>query len=182
MSETYIDIPGYEGLYQVSNYGNVKSVSHFTRNNANGGVRFAKGRKLATYKMPNGYLQVQLSNGNKREKKYVHRLVAIAFLENKNNYTDVNHIDGDKNNNNVSNLEWCSHKKNQIHMFKNGLTKGARVVMCLDTRKTYYSISEAVRKTGVSKYYIRKSCEEHNNNKDTGWMYISTTSTKSKVK
>ena len=61
IEEIWKDIPGYEGLYQVSNNGKIKSISHQTKNNPNGGVRMTVGRTLSLYKMPNGYLQVQLS-------------------------------------------------------------------------------------------------------------------------
>lgn len=116
INEIWKDIPGYEGLYQVSNSGKVKSISHQAKNNSNGGVRMTVGCILSLYKMPNGYLQVQLSKNEKRKKLYVHRLVATVFLHNESNFSDVNHIDGDKNNNSVENLEWCSHRNNQIHM------------------------------------------------------------------
>ena len=159
MNEVWKDIPNYEGLYQVSNMGNVKSISHYTRNNANGGLRLTKGRVLAKYKMPNGYLQIQLSKNEIREKKYVHRLVAELFLTNSDNLSDVNHIDGNKENNSVENLEWCSHKENQIHMVKNGLTKKAQSVICIETGKAYSSLSEAERETTISRKSIKKSCE-----------------------
>ena len=66
MEEIWKDIPDYEGLYQVSNTGKVKSVSHYARNNRNGGLRMAAGKILSQYKMPNGYYQVQLSKNEKR--------------------------------------------------------------------------------------------------------------------
>lgn len=159
LEEIWKDIKGYESLYQVSNTGKVKSLSHYTRNNANGGKRLTKGRILSTYKMPNGYLQVQLSRNEIREKKYVHRLVAEMFLDNKHNLSDVNHIDGNKDNNSVDNLEWCSHKDNQIHMIKSRLTKKTQPVICLETGITYNSLSEAERETTTSRKLIKKSCE-----------------------
>ena len=115
MKEIWKDIPGYESYYQVSNTGKIKSVPHYTRNNINGGMRLTEGRILTPYKMPNGYLQVQLSKNEVREKHYVHRLVASVFIDNTNNMSDVNHIDGDKENNCTDNLEWCSYQDNQIH-------------------------------------------------------------------
>lgn len=80
--EIWKDIPGYENLYQVSNSGRIKSIGHYTRNNINGGTRLTKGIVLSPYIMPNGYYQVQLSKKGKKEKHYVHRLVALAFLNN----------------------------------------------------------------------------------------------------
>ena len=167
--EIWKDIPNYEGLYQVSNMGNVKSISHYAKNNVNGGLRLTKGIILSQYKMPNGYLQVQLSKNKIREKKYVHRLVAEIFLTNDENLSDVNHIDGNKENNSVENLEWCSHKENQIHMVKIGLTKKAQSVICEETGIKYSSLSEAERETGISRKAIKKSCE--NGNKYGGYHW-----------
>lgn len=157
--EIWKDIPNYEGLYQVSNTGKVKSIPHYTRNGAKCSVRLTKGKILAQYKMPNGYMQVQLSKNELREKYYVHRLVASVFLDNKYNLSDVNHIDGNKNNNSVDNLEWCSHRGNQIHMYENRMTKKAYPVLCIETNKSYNSMSEAERDTGISHKVIKKLCE-----------------------
>lgn len=170
--EIWKDVSGYEGLYQVSNMGRVRSISHHARNNINGGVRLTKGQILSQYKMPNGYLQVQLSKNEKREKHYVHRLVANAFLSNKNNCSDVNHIDGDKNNNLVGNLEWCSHSENQIHMVKSGITRKALPVLCLETNKSYSSMSEAERETGINRHMIKESCQNGKSYKGYNWRFV----------
>lgn len=171
-NEKWKDIKGYEGLYQVSNTGKIKSISHYTRNNVNGGKRLTKGRILSQYKMPNGYLQVQLSKNQIREKHYVHRIVASAFLRNEENLSDVNHIDGDKDNNAVENLEWCSHKDNQIHMVRERMTKKAIPVLCVETGKSYNSMTEAERKTGIDRHFIKKSCESGNDYKGYHWRLI----------
>lgn len=118
----------------------------------------AAGKILSQYKMPNGYYQVQLSKNEKREKKYIHRLVAESFIENSNSLSDVNHIDGDKSNNNTFNLEWCSHKDNQKHMIENHMTKKATPVICKETGKMYHSMSEAERDTGICRRTIKKLC------------------------
>lgn len=96
MIEEWKDIKGYEGLYQVSNLGRVMSF------------KTSNPKLLKPTKHYSGYLHIKLS------KKYfsMHRLVALHFLDNPNNYEDVNHIDEDKTNNMVSNLEWCSTKYN----------------------------------------------------------------------
>lgn len=157
--EKWKDIKGYEGLYQVSNMGKVRSLAHFAKNNSNGGMRITSGKELAFYKMPNGYHQVQLSKGKSRKKAYIHRLVADAFIENSLSLPEVNHKDGNKNNNSVSNLEWISHKNNQIHMVKHGLSKRAHPVMCIETGKQYSSLSEAEGETGISRKTIKKLCD-----------------------
>lgn len=169
MKEIWKDIPQYKGLYQVSDKGNVRSLSHYTRNNTNGGKRLTKGRILSQYIMPNGYLQVQLSKGDERKKFYTHRLVAIAFLRNEMNLSDVNHINGDKNYNSVENLEWCTHQENQIHMVKNRMTRKATPVIHTKTNIEYDSISQAVKETGISKYFINKHCKRENNYE---WRFV----------
>lgn len=116
MSEIWKDIVNYEGLYQVSNLGNVRSLSFGARN-----IRKSNKIKLLKQSPTNcGYLKVQLyKNGYKMF--YVHRLVAIAFLPNPENKKQINHIDGNKQNNNVLNLEWSSASDNQKHAIRHGL-------------------------------------------------------------
>ena len=169
--EIWKDIPEYEGLYQVSNSGKVKSISHRAKNNINGGERLTRGRILSQCKTPNGYLQVQLSKNEKREKKYVHRLVASTFLSNASNFSDVNHIDGNKNNNAVENLEWCSHRNNQIHMVKNRMTRKAVPVICVESGVAYRSMSEAEKQVGIDRHAIKKSCESRKAYKGLHWRY-----------
>jgi ribosome-binding protein aMBF1 (putative translation factor) len=100
-NETWKDIVGYDGCYQVSNTGSVKSFY----NNRDGKIL-----KLSTNKQ--GYNTVSLHKENKTKSFSVHRLVATCFISNDNNYPAVNHKDENKTNNNVDNLEWCSYKYN----------------------------------------------------------------------
>ena len=106
--EIWRDIEGYEGLYQVSNLGRVRSLNY----NRTGKVQ---NMKLGTY--PNGYKMVDLKKNKKRKAHLVHRLVAKAFIPNPNpdQLCEVNHKDEDKANNTVDNLEWCSHIYNQYY-------------------------------------------------------------------
>ncbi len=98
--ETWKPIKGYEGLYEVSDQGRVKSLIN-------------KPKEMYLKKHNRGYRQVELTNGEERKTYLVHRLVAEAFLPNPQKYPQVNHIDEDKQNNAVSNLEWCTAKQNR---------------------------------------------------------------------
>lgn len=103
MQEIWKDIKGYEGLYQVSSLGNVMSLNYQNHGYA----------KLLTPKCNNtGRLWVELCNNNKKNAFLIHRLVALAFIENPNNYPQINHIDENPKNNNVENLEWCTQEYN----------------------------------------------------------------------
>ncbi|WP_039242623.1 NUMOD4 domain-containing protein [Clostridium botulinum] len=119
-SEKWKDIKGYEGIYQISNYGRVKSLIGFN------GHKYIKREKiLAPYKQRTNKNYSRsvvrlLRNGDKKDFK-VHRLVANAFIPNPNNYNVVNHIDGNPLNNRVDNLEWCTQKMNVNHAIENEL-------------------------------------------------------------
>ena len=109
--ENWRDIEGYEGFYQVSSLGRVKSLGRWVSAKGDS-VKFIKERILKPRKNPKGYLQVVLYNGEKVKSYYIHRLVGKSFLPNSNNLTDVNHIDENKTNNRVDNLEWCDRTYN----------------------------------------------------------------------
>lgn len=105
--------------YEVSNFGRVRSINHIDKLN-----RVREGKILKPCFDSNGnYLHVNLRKDGKQKSTNVHRLVAITFIPNPNNYTDINHIDRDKTNNCVSNLEWCTRKYNNEYSntgFKGG--------------------------------------------------------------
>jgi len=125
--EIWKDIEGYEGYYQVSNMGRVRSVDRVVENNK-GGYCQLKGRLLKFHTTKKGYHRVNLNKNGKIKYFLVHRLVTQAFISNPESKPQVNHIDGVKTNNNVSNLEWCTPSENIKHSFESGLNnnKGER--------------------------------------------------------
>lgn len=115
MAEKWADIPGYDGLYQVSNMGCVRSLDRAVmQNNCHGGVsiRRDRGKILTPTDNGKGYLVVGLRSGGKRKNHYVHRLVAEAFCEKKPGCFVVNHIDYNRKNNMAENLEFLSQAEN----------------------------------------------------------------------
>lgn len=109
--EIWKDIEGWEGYYQVSNLGRVRSVDREIINRDK--INKLKGKILnATVNCRSGYESVMLCKECKKKRLPLHRLVAIAFVPNPNNYKEVNHKDEDKTNNSSSNLEWCDRKYN----------------------------------------------------------------------
>lgn len=118
-AELWKPIKGYEGLYQVSSKGRIRSLKR-TKKNKWGGIIQVKERVLANGISGQGYINVLLyNNGNRRTYK-AHRLVAEAFISNPDNKPHVNHIDGNKENNSIENLEWCTIKENNIHAYSSG--------------------------------------------------------------
>ena len=112
MEEIWKDIEGYEGLYQVSNLGKVKSLNY---------NKTGKEKELRFNNNGTGYIQVGLTKNKEHKKFLVHRLVAKTFIPNIDNKTFINHIDGNKKNNDVNNLEWCTKSENQLHAYRTGL-------------------------------------------------------------
>lgn len=123
--EVWKDVVGYESRYEVSNLGRVRSLDRYSRHNTSKtGFILQKGQILKPFPTRKGYRVVDLGDGfGKRKVIPVHRLVAIAFIDNPMDYDQVNHIDGVKTNNRLDNLEWCNNSMNQVHAYANGLNK-----------------------------------------------------------
>lgn len=117
MKEIWKDIKGYEGYYQISNLGRVKGLKR--KVNSSNGEREIKETILNFTDNGNGYKIIGLCRYDKRINFYIHRLVADAFVDNPYNEKEINHIDYDKSNNRVDNLQWCNRKENIMHSLKN---------------------------------------------------------------
>lgn len=145
--EVWKDVAGYEGLYQVSNFGRVKSLNYARQ----GASRIIRQRQRA-----NLYMNVDLHKNGHADTRFVHRLVASAFVKNPcpDIYNDVNHIDGDKTNNVASNLEWTNRRGNMLHC-KEVLHKQAGLkptsVICVETKEIFKSQADACRAYAIPK-------------------------------
>ena len=151
--EEWRDIKGYEGLYQVSNSGKVKSLKD------NYGRPRIKILKLK--KRKDGYIQITLHKNGERKTFRVHQLVAKAFIPNPDNLPEVNHKDKIRTNNRVDNLEWCTRKYNNNYGARTEKfieSRGTKVI-CVNTGKIYRSTREASRDTGVDNSFICKCCK-----------------------
>lgn len=118
--ELWKDINGYEGLYQISSLSNLKSLARPV-SGLNGGIYLIKEKILKTSPDGWGYLKVSLNINGKSKTRKIHQLVCEAFLTKKDPLHEVNHIDGNKKNNRLTNLEYISRSENIKHAFANGL-------------------------------------------------------------
>lgn len=125
MKEEWKDIKEYEGCYQISNLGRIKSLERYVKAK-NNKLRKNKEKILSFFINKNGYLEATLCKNCKKRLHRVNRLVAETFIPNLENKPCVNHIDGNKLNNNANNLEWCTYSENLIHAWRNGLCKPRR--------------------------------------------------------
>lgn len=157
-SEVWKDVAGYEGLYKVSNKGNVYSVGRISSQGKKCGGLTLKPRYVGA-----GYLQVSLYKNGKMKSKYIHRLVAEAFIPNPESLLQINHIDEVKDNNELSNLEWCTREYNnhygtRIERFTKALSKKVWAVNA-ETGEviTFNSTHEAGRK-GYSQSSVASAC------------------------
>lgn len=139
MTEIWKDIKNYEGLYQVSNLGRIRSFYNYKRN----------GNNILTPQIKRGYYQVGLRKDKKRKWYQLHRLIATAFIPNPKNLPQVNHKDENKTNNSIDNLEWCTVSYNNCYgtRLKRVKEKTSRAVLQYDLKgnfiKEYNSLSEA---------------------------------------
>lgn len=168
MNEIWRDIPNYESQYQISNSGVIRSKTRYLVNKL-GRTMFFKSKILKYAEDTDGYFNVTLTDLEHHPKQYrVSRLVAMTFIPNPQNLPVVNHIDGNKQNNYVDNLEWCTVKDNTFHAYAHHLnqTSVPVPVICLDTMQEFESYSAAARWVGcdssnVTQSVAMKSCCKH---------------------
>lgn len=122
MQEVWKDVKGFEKFYQISNFGNVRSKDRYKRNNK--GESLLKGKILKLHPNSKGYLRIMLNDGQVQKYYFIHRLVALHFVDNLNPEinTVVNHLDNNFLNNKADNLEWTTLKGNAQHALKQGRT------------------------------------------------------------
>lgn len=145
--EIWKDIKGYEGVYQISNIGRVKSLARTVRY-SNGATHTVQEKIKSTRKNPDGYLRTSLSSHSNKINYSIHRLVAEHFIDNNQNLEQVNHIDGNKENNAVTNLEWCTSAGNMKHAHRTGLihySNGEKHQWSKLTEKDVIKIMELVK-------------------------------------
>ena len=148
MEEIWKDIEGYEELYQVSNFGRVKRVT--------------TGRILKGGKNTSGYIQIYLYKQGIRDVNRIHRIVAQSFIPNPENKPEINHIDEDKTNNRVDNLEWVTKKENTNHGTRNKrVSKALSIPIIATNLKTgelteFYGTNECARQLGLHQQHISK--------------------------
>lgn len=166
MKEIWKDIDGFEGYYQVSNLGRVRSLDRVVKQFNGKGIakKKTKGRVLTTTKQTQGYSQIGLCKDGTQKSYRLNRLVANAFIPNPENKPEVNHIDGNKDNNRVDNLEWATSAENKQHSLKTGLAKPyKRPIQQLDddgnVLAEFESIEQVYKTFGYSKGNICMACK-----------------------
>ena len=170
MEEIWKDIEGYEGIYQVSNLGNVKSLDRTVKYTkwqyklckVVECKHLVKGKTMIPWLNDTGYLVVDLSSKGKTRSYLVHRLVAQAFIDNPENKPEVNHKDGNRQNPEASNLEWVTSSENKIHAYRTGLH-----VVSDETRS---KLSESAKNRG---YVPHSAARKAVKCLETGEMYVS---------
>ena len=167
--EEWKPIVEVDGAFEISNYGNIRSVDRYARVCGNG-RRFIKGQPIKPCVCKNGYLEAQIHYKGKLHIWLLHRLVALYFIENPYNYPEVNHKDENIKNNCMNNLEWCTSKYNANYGSRNKrcLEKAIKfpvVQLSLNNEfiARFESMKEAERQTGIDSSQISRVCKGKNN-------------------
>lgn len=166
--EVWKPIKGFEGLYEISNFGRVKSLARKPGKGIN------KQHLIDTIKKQSqnqyGYRQVGFQIGKKHYCKQVHRLVSEAFIKNPKNKPCVNHKDGNKQNNHITNLEWCTYKENSQHAFRIGICDHRRGESCYNSTLKEYQVRKI--KTLYPKYTYNEIAKIFNVGSGVIWNII----------
>ncbi|MFY0760210.1 NUMOD4 motif-containing HNH endonuclease [Metabacillus dongyingensis] len=169
--EMWKDVVGYQGIYEVSNLGEVRTHEDKTSFSKRHGVdRKWKQRVLKQKVSKDKNCRVSLWKDGKEQTWLVHRLVAYAFLPKPEGKEYINHIDGNRLNNHVDNLEWCDHKENNNHAFDNRLIKTGQELVLLnrETKEMHYFRSQTKASAFLGKYHgfisaqLKKGQNEYN--------------------
>ena len=156
--EIWKDVKGYEGLYQVSNHGQIRSLDRYIKyKGREDKLRLIKGVLKPGTLNNHGYLKVSLFKDGKGETREIQRIVAENWIDNPMNKEQVNHIDGDKTNNRVENLEWVTPSENKVHsldILNHGLAPVDQYDLSGNFIRSFKSIKEAGEVTGIARCSI----------------------------
>ena len=153
--EEWRDIPGYETYYQASSLGNIRRLNSIVAGRCNTLRRLA-GDVLKLQKNSNGYITVGFCINHSCKYQRVHRLVCMAFHPNSENKKFVNHKDGNKTNNHIDNLEWCTKSENEIHAYKTGLKNPPCAKSMLGRFGALHNTSRAVLQFNLNGQFIKE--------------------------
>ena len=184
-NEEWRDVSGYEGLYMISSFGRVLGFSRKIKI-FYGQIMDTKTKIMSPYLTGRGYYSVTLSKDGETKRKYIHRLVAEAFIPNYEHKTQIDHIDGNKTNNKKENLRWCTNSENQLNPITSKKKSATRTgkecpklfvpIVAIDEEKNvihFKSFKEA-EQYGFDKSNIHKVLKgEYNQHKGYRWMYLS---------
>lgn len=152
--EIWKDVKNYEGLYQVSNLGNIRKIQNRKYDFKTSTLKLEKVEINMTISEHLGYKTVKLTDKfGKRRHLFLHRIIAETFIQNPNNYKVVNHIDCNKHNNDIKNLEWVTQKENVKHAWKNKLCETTRIVSATNGKKCSKKIIQLDKENNIVKVW-----------------------------